>query len=82
MTTFRHEQPRNAEALKGVLGPNGTVNLEDSAFLHTLDARLAQPFLEGYVSAMQVVFLTGAAVTLIAVVIAAWRVPNLSLTDD
>ncbi len=65
-----------------MLGPDDTVNLEDSAFLHSLDARLARPFLEGYVSAMQVVFLAGAAVTLVAVVIAAWRVPNLKLSDD
>ena len=76
------EQPHNAAALRGVLGPNDTVNLEDSAFLHSLDARLARPFLEGYVSAMQVVFLAGAVVTLVAVVIAAWRVPNLKLSDD
>ncbi|WP_407547762.1 MDR family MFS transporter [Streptomyces sp. Pv4-95] len=75
------EQPHNAAALRGVLGPGDTVNLEDSAFLHSLDARLARPFLEGYVSAMQVVFLAGAAVTLVAVVIAAWRVPNLKLSD-
>ncbi|MFJ9411534.1 MDR family MFS transporter [Streptomyces sp. NPDC101393] len=76
------QQGRNADALKGVLAPDGTVNVEDSAFLHTLDARLARPFLEGYVSAMQVVFLAGAVVTMIAVAIAAWRVPNLKLSDD
>ncbi|WP_258052619.1 MDR family MFS transporter [Streptomyces sp. Ru73] len=76
------EEPDNAQALSGVLRPHGGLNLEDSAFLHTLDPRLAQPFLEGYVAAMRTVFLTGAAVTLLAFVIAAFRVPNLKLSDE
>ncbi|WP_346776818.1 MDR family MFS transporter [Streptomyces sp. HNM0574] len=76
------EQPENAEVLKGVLRPDGSLDLEDSAFLHTLDPRLARPFLEGYVGAMQAVFLVGAAVLLLAFVIAAWRVPNLKLSDE
>ena len=76
------EEPTNAGALEGVLQADGGVNLEDSAFLHTLDSRVAMPFLEGYVSALQVVFLTGAAVTLIAFVIAAWRVPDTKLSAD
>ncbi|MFJ1747362.1 MDR family MFS transporter [Streptomyces sp. NPDC088116] len=76
------EEPTNAGALEGVLRADGGVNLEDSAFLHTLDARVAMPFLEGYVSALQVVFLTGAAVTLLAFVIAAWRVPDTKLSAD
>ncbi|WP_413811731.1 MDR family MFS transporter [Streptomyces sp. OE57] len=75
-------EPANAEALKGVVRPDGVVNLEDSAFLHRLDPAVAQPFLEGYVSALRVVFLTGAAVGLIAFVIAAWRVPNTQLSAD
>ncbi|CDR16008.1 MDR family MFS transporter [Streptomyces iranensis] len=75
-------EPANAEALKGVVRPDGGVNLEDSAFLHHLDPAVAQPFLEGYVSALRVVFLTGAAVGLIAFVIAAWRVPNTQLSAD
>ena len=76
------EQPANAEALKAAVGPGGKVNLEDSAFLHTLDPRVAKPFLEGYVSSLQIVFLTGAAVLLLAFVIAAWRVPDLTLSDE
>lgn len=76
------EEPTNAGALEGVLQADGGVNLEDSAFLHTLDSRVAMPFLEGYVSALQVVFLTGAAVTLLAFVIAAWRVPDTKLSAD
>ncbi|MGW8379372.1 MDR family MFS transporter [Streptomyces sp. ODS28] len=76
------QRPENAEALKGVIGPGGQVNMEDSAFLHTLDPRLARPFLEGYVSAMQVVFVTGAAVLLLAFTVAVWRVPNVKLSDE
>lgn len=80
---LRHlaEQPANAHVLQDVVRPDGSISLEDSTFLHTLTPRLARPFLEGYVSALQIVFLSGAAVTLIAVVIAAWRVPNLKLSD-
>ncbi|RDG38797.1 MDR family MFS transporter [Streptomyces corynorhini] len=76
------EEPGNARALDGVLRADGTVDLRDSAFLRALDPRAAQPFLEGYVSAMQVVFLTGAAVGLTAFAIAAWRVPDTRLSDD
>ncbi|MEU4894142.1 MDR family MFS transporter [Streptomyces sp. NPDC044780] len=76
------EEPANADALKGVVRADGGVNLEDSAFLGHLDPGVAQPFLEGYVSAMRVVFLAGAAVALIAFVIAAWRVPNTQLSAD
>ncbi|MFE4061980.1 hypothetical protein ACFXP3_37840, partial [Streptomyces sp. NPDC059096] len=75
-------EPDNARALDGVLRPDNTVNLQDSAFLHALDPRAAQPFLDGYVSAMQVVFLTGAVVALTAFVIAAWRVPDTRLSAD
>ncbi|MFM9368491.1 MDR family MFS transporter [Streptomyces sp. Da 82-17] len=76
------EQPENAQALSGVLLPGGGVDLENSAFLHTLDPRLAVPFLDGYVAAMRVVFLAGAAVTLLAFVLAAWRVPDVRLSDE
>jgi EmrB/QacA subfamily drug resistance transporter len=74
--------PPNAGALEGVLRPGGGVNLEDSAFLHTLDPRVALPFLEGYVGAMRVVFLMGAAVMALALLIAAWRVPDTRLSAD
>ncbi|MFI2213919.1 MDR family MFS transporter [Streptomyces sp. NPDC020141] len=76
------EEPANAAALEGVLRSNGSVNLEDSAFLRTLDSRVAMPFMEGYVSALQAVFVTGAVVSLIALVIAAWRVPDTELSAD
>ncbi|MEU6593210.1 MDR family MFS transporter [Streptomyces sp. NPDC046881] len=75
-------QPDNAHALAGVLRPGGGVDLEDSAFLHALDRGAALPFLEGYVASMRIVFLTGAAVALVAFLLAAWRVPNLTLSDE
>ncbi|ANP51668.1 EmrB/QacA subfamily drug resistance transporter [Streptomyces griseochromogenes] len=75
-------QPDNAHALAGVLRPGGGVGLEDSAFLHALDPGAALPFLEGYVASLRLVFLTGAAVVLVAFLIAAWRVPNLTLSDQ
>ncbi|MFJ8713586.1 MDR family MFS transporter [Streptomyces violaceus] len=75
-------QPDNAHALTGVLRPDGGVGLEDSAFLRALDPSAAMPFLEGYVASMRIVFLTGAVVSLAAFVIAAWRVPDLTLSDE
>ncbi|MCS0634769.1 MFS transporter [Streptomyces sp. LP05-1] len=76
------EEPENARLLSGVLRPDGGVDLEDSAFLRDLPAPLARPFLEGYVSAMQVAFLAGAAVTLLAFLVAVSRVPDLRLSDE
>ncbi|MDX3385529.1 MDR family MFS transporter [Streptomyces niveiscabiei] len=75
-------EPHNAHALDGVLRADGSVNLEDSAFLRALDPTLAEPFRDGYASALHVVFLTGAAVALTALVIAAWRVPDTRLSAD
>ncbi|MEU3527650.1 MDR family MFS transporter [Streptomyces sp. NPDC038707] len=75
-------QPDNAQALAGVLRPGGGVDLENSAFLRALDRDAALPFLEGYLASMRLVFLTGAAVALAAFLIAAWRVPDLTLADE
>ncbi|MDK0524240.1 MDR family MFS transporter [Streptomyces sp. ML-6] len=75
-------QPHNAHALDGVLRADGSVNPEDSAFLRALDPHVAQPFLDGYVGAMQVAFLAGVGVALIAFAIAAWRVPDTRLSAD
>ncbi|MEV6807893.1 MDR family MFS transporter [Streptomyces sp. NPDC051132] len=75
-------EPGNAHALAGVVRPAGGVDLEDSAFLRALDPGAALPFLEGYVASMRVVFLAGAAVALVAFLIAAWRVPDLTLSDE
>ncbi|MGW2489004.1 MDR family MFS transporter [Streptomyces sp. NPDC001606] len=76
------EQPDTAHALASVVRPGGGVELEDSAFLRALDPAAARPFLEGYVSSMRLVFLVGAAVSLVAFLLAAWRVPDLTLADE
>lgn len=76
------EEPANAVPLEGVIRADGSVDLADSAFLDVVDPRIAAPFLEGYVSAMQAVFVTGTVVALIALVIAAWRVPDTRLSAD
>ncbi|MFJ8467251.1 hypothetical protein [Streptomyces swartbergensis] len=68
--------------MTGVLCPGGGIDLEDSAFLRALDPSAAMPFLEGYVTSMRIVFLTGAAVSLAAFAPAAWRVPDLTLSDE
>jgi hypothetical protein len=48
---------------------SGGSNLNDTSFLKTIDSRLAHPFLTGFSSAMDIVFLTGAAVLVIAFVL-------------
>ncbi|MBM6401632.1 MDR family MFS transporter [Phycicoccus sonneratiae] len=45
--------------------------LQDSSFLSSLDPRLAKPFLVGFSEAMDVVFLVGSAVMVLAIVVLA-----------
>ncbi|MEI2776377.1 MAG: DHA2 family efflux MFS transporter permease subunit [Tetrasphaera sp.] len=52
--------------------------LKDSSFLTSLDPRLAKPFLQGFAEAMDVVFLWGAAVMAVGVVVT-WMIPQISL---
>lgn len=56
--------PRNAPILDAVHG--GELNLNDTSFLNSADPRLARPVLEGFSGAMDVVFLVGAIVMLLA----------------
>jgi EmrB/QacA subfamily drug resistance transporter len=56
----------------------GGTNLNDTSFLHTVDARLAHPFLVGFADAMDIVFLTGAAVLVIAFVLS-WFMKEVPL---
>jgi EmrB/QacA subfamily drug resistance transporter len=66
--------PDNAPVLT-VLGSGGGLPegaLDDSSFLSSLDPRLARPFLEGFADAMQVVFLIGAAVLALSLVVVAF----------
>ena len=52
--------------------------LQDSSFLTTLDERLAKPFLIGFSEAMDHVFLVGAAVMVLGLVII-WFLPEVEL---
>jgi EmrB/QacA subfamily drug resistance transporter len=52
------------------LGLGGGGNLNDTSFLHSLDKALAHPFLAGFSDAMDLVFLVGAGVLVIAFVLA------------
>jgi EmrB/QacA subfamily drug resistance transporter len=52
------------------LGLGGGGNLNDTSFLHSLDKALAHPFLVGFSDAMDLVFLVGAGVLVIAFVLA------------
>ena len=56
------------QAIKGGAGlPKGA--LDDTSFLNRIDARLARPFLEGFTSSIDLVFLCGAGVLVFAAVI-------------
>ncbi|MEU6059273.1 MDR family MFS transporter [Streptomyces sp. NPDC047097] len=80
---LRHlaEDPANAETLAAVTRPDGTVDLEDTAFLGRLPSALARPFLEGYLDGLHAAFLLGTATALLACVLAATRVPDVTLAD-
>jgi hypothetical protein len=60
-------------------GGGGTVNpLSDSSFIQQLDPRLAKPFLIGFSQAMDLVFLIGAAVMVVAFIVV-WFLPHVEL---
>jgi phosphotransferase system glucose/maltose/N-acetylglucosamine-specific IIC component len=60
-------------------GGGGAVNpLSDSSFIQHLDPRLAKPFLIGFSEAMDLVFLIGAAVMVLAFIVV-WFLPHVEL---
>jgi EmrB/QacA subfamily drug resistance transporter len=60
-------------------GGDGAINpLNDSSFIEQLDPRLARPFLVGFSEAMDLVFLIGSAVMVIAFVVV-WFLPHVEL---
>jgi MFS family permease len=60
-------------------GGGGAVNpLNDSSFIQQLDPRLAKPFLIGFSQAMDLVFLIGACVIVIAFIVV-WFLPHVEL---
>jgi hypothetical protein len=62
---------RVVDAITGGQGlPKGA--LDDTSFLSKIDDRLARPFLDGFSSAMDLVFISAAGVLLVAFVIVFW----------
>jgi EmrB/QacA subfamily drug resistance transporter len=60
-------------------GGGGSLNpLSDSSFIQQLDPRLAKPFLIGFSEAMDLVFLIGSAVMVIAFLVV-WFLPHVEL---
>jgi len=60
-------------------GGGGAVNpLSDSSFIQQLDPRLAKPFLIGFSQAMDLVFLIGSGVMVIAFIVV-WFLPHVEL---
>jgi EmrB/QacA subfamily drug resistance transporter len=63
--------PANApavQAFRGGVAPSAS-ELDDSSFISNLDPRLARPFLEGFASAIDLVFLMGTAVLAMALLV-------------
>ena len=60
-------------------GGGGSLNpLSDSSFIQQLDPRLARPFLIGFSQAMDLVFLIGSAVMVLAFIVV-WFLPHVEL---
>ena len=60
-------------------GGRGSLNpLSDSSFIQQLDPRLAKPFLIGFSQAMDLVFLIGSAVMVLAFIVV-WFLPHVEL---
>jgi len=63
-------------------GGGGAVNpLSDSSFIQQLDPRLAKPFLIGFSQAMDLVFLIGSAVMVVAFIVV-WFLPHVELRSN
>jgi hypothetical protein len=63
--------PSNAAVVKAIKGGTGLPAgaLDDTSFLHHLDPRLARPFLIGFSDSIDLVFLCGLGVLLVALVV-------------
>jgi len=69
------------DLLKNPTAGVGSSALNDSRFINHLDSRLARPFLVGFANAIDIVFLLGAAVLLVAFVIV-WFLPEEKLRSQ
>ena len=72
-TNFIHSLQQTHTGGSGALNP-----LSDSSFISQLDPRLAKPFLVGFSQSMDLVFLIGSAVMIIAFVVV-WFLPHVEL---
>ena len=72
-TNFIHSLQQAHTGGSGALSP-----LSDSSFISQLDPRLAKPFLVGFSQSMDLVFLIGSAVMIIAFVVV-WFLPHVEL---
>ena len=72
-TNFIHSLQQAHTGGSGALNP-----LSDSSFISQLDPRLAKPFLVGFSQSMDLVFLIGSAVMIIAFVVV-WFLPHVEL---
>ncbi|ONI77696.1 MFS transporter [Actinosynnema sp. ALI-1.44] len=61
--------PQNAQVIKGLQGGGVGNVLQDSSFLQQIDPRLARPFLEGFTDSIQMVFLAGMFVMVLAFIV-------------
>ncbi len=72
--------PVNRAVVDGLLtGRAGGSSLQDSSFIQQIDPRLARPFQVGFSQAMDLVFLVGAIVVLVALVVVLF-LPELPLS--
>ncbi|MET0233938.1 MAG: MFS transporter [Kibdelosporangium sp.] len=60
--------PDNRQVIEGLQGGGVGNVLQDSSFLQRIDPRLARPFLEGFTGSIQLVFLIGLGVMVLAFV--------------
>ena len=69
-SAFQHAVQTHPAQLRLLQHGTGESGLNDTSFLHRLDAALAKPFLVGFSNSIDVVFLVGACVLVLAVVLA------------
>ncbi|MDQ1536908.1 MAG: hypothetical protein QOE58_1301 [Actinomycetota bacterium] len=77
----------NTDLIQSLQHPAGSAGgsainpLSDSSFIQQLDPRLAKPFLIGFSQAMDLVFLIGSAVMIVAFVVV-WFLPHVELRSS
>lgn len=69
------QNPQFAQSLQ-----NGSLDLNDTAFLNTLDPTLARPILTGFAESIDTVFMVGGVVTLVAFALV-WFLKEVPLSD-